>query len=91
MTSGRIMCASSVLRRIQKAYDQIEAFIPRLLMALRYYHDGTKMDSLLISHLVFCRRMEDVRLNNDKVDSKLQILLMTANMILGNMDDYFKG
>ena len=76
----------------KRAYDQIEAFIPRLLMALRCYHDGTKMDSLLISHLVvFCRRMEDVRLNNDKVDSKLQLLLMTANMILGNMDDYFKA
>lgn len=76
----------------KRAYDQIEAFIPRLLSALRLFYKGEKIGPSVISHLViFCRRMDGVKLNNDKVESKLQLLLMTANLILGNMEACFKA
>lgn len=72
-------------RDSKRAYDQIEAFIPRLLTAMRLYHSGEKMDANVVGPLVvFTRRFDTVKLNNDKADAKMQLLLRVANKILGN-------
>lgn len=76
-------------RDSKRAYDQIEAFVPRLFTALRRFKDDEKMSPSEIAPLVvFCRRMECVSLNNPKLDAKLQLLLMTAYAVLGNNDEY---
>lgn len=73
----------------KRAYDQIEAFIPKLFTAMRLYHAGDKMDANVVGPLVvFTRRFESVKLTNDKVYAKMLVLLMTANRILGNEPGY---
>lgn len=68
-----------------RAYDQIDAFIPTLLKALRIFHTKEDLPSKLIGSLsVFCSRYEIVRLENPKTEAKLALLLMCANRILGN-------
>lgn len=75
-------------RDSRRVYDQIDAFIPQLLKALRLQHDGKPLTPALISRLsVFCRRFEVVRLNNPKLEAKLYALLSVANSILGNIDE----
>ncbi len=67
--------------------DQIDAFVPHLLSALRLYHADEPMPASLIAKLtVFARRMEVARLGNRKLNAKLQALLFAANHILGNIE-----
>lgn len=73
----------------KRAYDQIEAFVPRLFKALRAYHGRTKLDASITAPLsVFCRRFDSLSIDNAKTDAKLQLLLMTASKILGDMNLY---
>lgn len=73
----------------KRAYDQVEAFVPKLCKALRHYCSGEKMPSEVVAPLViFCRRMECVRLDNPKIEAKLLALLMCASYILGNISDH---
>ncbi len=75
-------------RDSKRAYDQIDAFVPRLLKALRVQHDGGCMSGALVAQLsVFCRRFEVVRLGNKKLEAKLYALLSVANSILGNIEE----
>lgn len=69
-----------------RANDQIDAFTPQLLKALRHYHNNETLPHHLAAKLtIFCQRMEVARLNSNKLDAKLQALLYAANHILGNM------
>lgn len=69
-----------------RANDQIDAFIPQLLKALRLFHAGEALPSPLLAKLsMFCSRMEAVNLNNRKLNAKLQALLYGGNCVLGNM------
>lgn len=68
-----------------RANDQIDAFVPHLLKALRYFNQNEPLPDTLAAKLsVFCGRMGVVRLNNRKLDAKLQMLLYAANCIIGN-------
>lgn len=70
-----------------RANDQIDAFIPQLLKALRLFHAGEALPAQLLAKLsIFCSRMEAVSLNNRKLNVKLQALLYGGNFVLGNMD-----
>lgn len=76
----------------KRAYDQVEAFIPRLFAAMRVYRSGGKLDAGLIAPLVvFCRRFDSVKFDNAKFEAKLQLLLMTACKILGDADGFRKA
>lgn len=71
----------------KRAYDQIDAIIPKLFAALRKYHDGAPLTRNEITNLqVFCRRMECVRIDNQKFEAKLLAVLTSAMMVLGNID-----
>lgn len=73
----------------KRAYDQIEAFIPKLFKALRLYAADEPIPAPILSPLViFCRRMSAVRIDNPKLDAKLQALLMCATHILGDTDSH---
>lgn len=73
----------------KRAYDQIEAFIPKLFKALRLYAADEPIPAPILSPLViFCRRMSAVRIDNPKLDAKLQALLMCATHILGDTDGH---
>lgn len=68
-----------------RANDQLDAIVPHLFSALRYYKTAEALPNALVAKLsVFCSRMEVVRLNNRKLDAKLQALLYGSNAILGN-------
>lgn len=72
-------------KNTKRGYDQIDAFIPKLLDALRYYCDEKPLpDKLLNALTIFVRRMESVHLDNPKTEAKLMALVMTAAEILGN-------
>ena len=67
-----------------RANDQIDAFLPNLLKALRYFSRNEVLPQALAAKLsVFRGRMEMVRLNNRKLDARLQVLLYAANLITG--------
>lgn len=69
-----------------RANDQIDAFVPHLLDALRHFYNDEALPTALAAKLaVFCGRMEVVRLNSRKLDARLQILLYAGNHIIGNM------
>lgn len=71
-----------------RAYDQIDAFVPNLLAALRHYAAGEPLTPALATRLnVFLRRMEVVRLNNPKLEARLSILLYATAHILGLTDE----
>ncbi len=75
-----------------RANDQIDAFVPHLLKALRHYDNSEALSTSLAAKLaVFCGRMEVVKLNNRKLDARLQILLYVANHIIGNATDAEKA
>lgn len=79
-------------RNSTRANDQIDAFVPHLLSALRYFHRNEALPTTLIAKLsVFCSRMEVVSLNNRKLDARLRILLYAANYILGNTPESEKA
>lgn len=68
----------------KRAYDQIDAIIPKLFSALRKYHAGAPLTRNEITSLqVFCRRMECVRLDNQKFEAKLLAILTSAMIVLG--------
>lgn len=70
-----------------RAYDQIDAFTPQLLKALRLFHTNNDLSQTLKSKIsVFCGRMEVVKLSNPKLDAKLLALLSTGNYLLGNIE-----
>ena len=74
-------------RRTTRANDQIDAFLPRLLESLRYHSRGEELPSSLVAKLsVFCGRMEVVKLNNRKLDARLQVMLYAANRLTGHQD-----
>lgn len=71
-----------------RANDQIDAFVPHLLKALRDFDNHTPISVQLAAKLsVFCGRMGMARLNNHKLNARLQMLLYAANTIIGNMGD----
>lgn len=75
-----------------RANDQIDAFVPHLLSALRYFDRDEALPTALAAKLsVFCGRMEVVRLNNRKLDARLQALLYAANHIIGNTPESVKA
>ena len=71
-----------------RANDQIDALVPHLLKALRFYKDSEALPISLISKLsIFCSRMGIVRLNNSKLNARLQAFLYGCNSILGNLQE----
>lgn len=71
----------------KRPYDLIESFLPRLYRAVALYAAGAVLPTQLLSQLiVFTRRMGSVRLDNNKLDAKLSILLKAATRILGDLD-----
>lgn len=74
-------------RKTSRANDQIDAFVPHLFAALRHYRAGEALPAPVAANLsVFTGRMEVVRLNNRKLDARLQALLYGAFTVLGNAD-----
>ncbi|MDE7387857.1 MAG: hypothetical protein K2M97_01250 [Muribaculaceae bacterium] len=70
-----------------RANDQIDAFVPRLFQALRYFAAEESLPTSLSTQLnLFCRRMEVVKLTNPKLEAKMLALLASANHIIGNQD-----
>lgn len=68
--------------------DQLDAIVPHLLCALRYYRISEPLPPALVAKLsVFCSRMGIVQLNNRKLDARLQAVLFGCNTILGNSED----
>lgn len=73
-------------RHATRANDQIDAFVPHLLQAMRLFHAGEEIPQSLLAKLnVFASRMAVVKVNNRKLNAKLQALLYGANFILGDM------
>lgn len=73
-------------KKSRRSYDQIDAFIPHLLQALRHYHEGVVLSDKEKSGIaLFARRMSVVKIDNHKLDAKLQALLFGAYQILGNI------
>lgn len=71
-----------------RANDQIDAVIPHVITALQFYSEEKALPQSLAAKLsVFCRRMGVVKLNNRKLDAKLQALLYGGNYILGNIEE----
>ncbi|MDE6074676.1 MAG: hypothetical protein K2F80_08780, partial [Muribaculaceae bacterium] len=74
-------------RNSTRANDQIDAFLPNLLKALRYFNRNEALPTPLAAKLaVFRGRMEVVRLNNRKLDARLQVLLYATSIITGYED-----
>lgn len=68
----------------RRAYDQIDAFVPRLYAALRAYHAGETPARREITALtVFTRRMGQLDTHNPKLQAKLTALLWASYTILG--------
>lgn len=73
-------------RHATRANDQIDAFIPHLLQAMRLFQAGSDIPQSLLAKLnVFTRRMAVAKVGNRKLNAKLQALLYGANHILGDM------
>lgn len=71
-----------------RANDQLDAIVPHLLCALRHHKISEPLPPALVAKLsVFCSRMGIVRLNNRKLDARLQAVLFGCNAILGNNED----
>lgn len=70
----------------RRANDQMDAFVPHLLAALRLFDSDQPLPTRLAAKLsVFCGRLDETRMNNRKLDARLQILLYAANTIIGNL------
>lgn len=71
----------------RRPYDLIDAFTPRLLRALRPYATGKSLDPSVLAPLVsFTRRLDDANITNPKLNAKLQLHLLGAWTLLGNVD-----
>ena len=74
-------------KKFRRGYDQIDAFIPKLYDALRRFSRSETPSKRDIGALtIFCRRMEIVKMNNSKIEAKLDAILAAANHILGNRE-----
>lgn len=72
-------------KNTNRANDQIDAFVPHLLRALRLYSDGQPLtDAVAAKVSTFCGRLNVVKINNRKLDGRLQALLYAANRIMGD-------
>ena len=68
----------------RRAYDLIDAILPHLYDALRNFSADRPLADKEASELnLFCRRMEKAKLDNNKIDAKLQAILTAANRVLG--------
>ncbi len=68
-----------------RANDQIDAFVPQLLKALRHYTAGEELPVALAAKLsVFIGRMGEAKLNNRKLDARMQLLLHAAGRLIGD-------
>ncbi len=68
----------------RRAYDQIDAFAPRLFGALRKMRLGEQLtDKEIASLTVFVRRMERADLGSGKLAERLAAMLLGAMSILG--------
>lgn len=73
----------------RRSYDQIDAFVPKLLRSLRHYSEKTPLSHKEISDLtVFNRRMSQTRIGNNRLETKLLILLAGATFLLGDSNAY---
>lgn len=71
-----------------RANDQLDAIVPHLLCGLRHYKTSEPLPPALVAKMsVFCSRMGIVRLNNRKLDARLQAVLFGCNTLLGNIDE----
>ena len=69
----------------RRPYDIIDAFVPRLRGALQTHNSGQPLtERQLTDLLLFIRRMENVRLDNHKIEAKLLALLIAAKRLLGS-------
>jgi len=69
----------------KRPYDIIDAFTPRLMVALRSYGTGKSLDAQTIAPLIsFTRRLDGTGISNPKLDAKLQLHLLGAYTILGD-------
>ncbi len=72
-------------KKSRRGYERIDAFIPCLLRALRHYREGTPLnDKEKTDIALFAHRMAVVKIDNNKLDAKLQAILMSANHLLGD-------
>lgn len=81
-TDVRVLRFASGSRR---ANDQIDAFTPHLLAALRYHYAGMPLpDSLLARLTFFISRMKAVSMTSRKLEATLRLQLYAATTILGS-------
>lgn len=66
----------------RRPYDQMDAYLPRLLKLLTGSKGSGSVASLAAA-IVFTRRFAIVRLGNPKVDAKLQLMLYASYRLLG--------
>lgn len=72
----------------RRAYDQIDAFIPRLRTALDAYRADRRLTPSEAAPLqIFTRRFSATEVPAAKFDAKLQALLWSAHTILGNQTE----
>ena len=72
-------------RNSRRAYDQIDAHVPRLLAALRRQQSGQRLTEADIRNLtLFVRRLGQTRIASPKLDAKLQALLRASAYLLGD-------
>ena len=75
-----------------RANDQIDAFVPQLFKALRHYSADEELPVALAAKLsIFTGRMGVTRLNNRKLDAKLQLLPHAANRLIGDSAEAAKA
>lgn len=68
----------------KRQYDIIDAIIPKLKAAKAIIDKGQRLSQRQLSDLLlFTRRMENVRLDNHKIEAKLLALLIVAKRLLG--------
>ena len=71
----------------RRAYDQIDAFLPKLRAALEVYRANQSLTPAQAAPLnIFTRRFAVTDIPGAKLDAKLQALLAVANEILGNRE-----
>ena len=71
----------------RRAYDQIDAFLPKLRAALKVYRANQSLTPAQAAPLnIFTRRFAVTDIPGAKLDAKLQALLAVANEILGNRE-----
>ncbi len=71
----------------RRPYDLIDAFTPRLLTALRPYGAGKLLGPSELAPLVsFTRRLDSTDIANPKLNAKLQLHLLGAWTLLGDVE-----